>query len=95
MSPVDGPGAAGHGGAGGPGAAPGADDDRPAGPALRVISGDASPEEIAALLAVISARSAGAPRRPEPAPSGWNDRSRGLRGPLPHGPGAWAASGRP
>ena len=98
MTPDDGP-AAGGSTAGGStaaraGGAPSAADGSGR-PALRVISGDASAEEIAALLAVISARSAGAPRRPDPSPSGWNDHGRGLRGPLPHGPGAWTSSGRP
>jgi hypothetical protein len=69
--------------------------DRPDRPALRVISGDASAEEIAALLAVIGSRAQGGRRAPEPAPSGWNDHGRGLRGPLAHGPGRWTASAHP
>lgn len=69
-------------------------------PALRVIRGDASAEEIAALLAVVMARS----RRPAPGTAAgtaagerpisvWSDRARALRRPLYPGPGAWAASG--
>ena len=73
-------------------------DDRPARePALRVVRGDATPEEIAALVAVLMARSgqdgAGAARGPaRPAPGAWVDRSRQLRRPLHPGPGAWRRS---
>jgi hypothetical protein len=75
-------------------------DDRPAGEAaLRVVHGDATPEEIAALVAVLAARSgsaAGAARLPaRPAGGGWSDRSRQLRRPLRPGPGAWRRSGGP
>lgn len=67
-------------------------------PRLRVVRGDATPEEIAALLAVVGARTrparadaAGAGSRSTPA-SRWADRSRQLRRPLPHGPDAWRAA---
>jgi hypothetical protein len=62
-------------------------------PVLRVIRGDATPEEIAALLAVVTARSA-ATAEPEPstAPPAWLDRAGRMRQPLPPGPGAWRAS---
>ncbi|MFC7327452.1 acyl-CoA carboxylase subunit epsilon [Marinactinospora rubrisoli] len=68
---------------------------RPAGH-LRVVRGDPTPEEVAALVAVLTARaraaraaaeSAGAPRR-----SAWQDRSRLLRAPLRPGPDAWRTS---
>ena len=66
------------------------------GPVLRVIRGDATPEEIAAVLAVLLSRAAvsdeGAPRR---APSAWADRSRLLRRPLHPGPDAWRRSALP
>jgi hypothetical protein len=66
------------------------DDDRPT---LRVIRGDASPEEIAALLAVVSARAA-APAAEEPeVRSAWADRASLMRRPPAPGPGAWRASG--
>jgi hypothetical protein len=59
---------------------------------LRLVRGDASPEEIAALLAVLSAASgceeAAAPRRT----SVWASRERLVRRPLTPGPGAWRAS---
>jgi hypothetical protein len=75
-------------------------DDRPAGePALRVVRGDATPEEIAALVAVLMARSgpaAGAARRPgRPTRGAWSDRSRQLRRPLHPGPGTWRRSALP
>ena len=64
-------------------------------PALRVVRGDATPEEVAALVAVLTAVSAGAP---EPAPrhtSRWSSPERALRRPLSPGPGAWRASSWP
>ncbi|SEG90776.1 Acyl-CoA carboxylase epsilon subunit [Thermomonospora echinospora] len=67
-------------------------------PFLQVVRGDATPEEIAALVAVLSARAAaasaaagGGTRRT----SAWADRSRMVRTPLPHGPGAWRHSALP
>jgi Acyl-CoA carboxylase epsilon subunit len=75
---------------------PPANDDRPAGPpVLRVVRGDATPEEIAALVAVLLSRAGGGDlaRRPHHqvmrSRSAWSDRSRQLRGPLRPGPGAW------
>jgi len=54
------------------------DDERPT---LRVISGDATPEEIAAILAVVTARSASpGEAAPSPGASAWADRSAGHRG---------------
>ncbi|HEY4852905.1 MAG TPA: acyl-CoA carboxylase subunit epsilon [Streptosporangiaceae bacterium] len=74
------------------------DDDQPPGqPLLRVVRGDATPEEIAALVAVLLARSADA-EAPGPARSvknAWSDRSRQLRRPLSPGPGAWRRSALP
>ncbi|WP_106403502.1 acyl-CoA carboxylase subunit epsilon [Actinocorallia populi] len=64
-------------------------------PFLQVVKGDATPEEIAALIAVVSARSAGAPAAPARRPSAWTDRSRLVRRPLRPGPGAWRASALP
>jgi hypothetical protein len=67
-----------------------------AGPALRVVRGDATPEEIAALVAVLLARSAaGEVVVPTPARSAWSDRSRLLRRPLFPGAGAWRRSALP
>lgn len=63
-------------------------------PALRVVRGDATPEELAALVAVLSAASGGEPEPPRP-PSRWTSRPHGPRGPLHPGPGAWRASAFP
>ena len=64
-------------------------------PILRIVRGDATPEEVAALVAVIASMSGGqAPARPKPR-STWADPSRRMRTTLPHGPGAWRASGMP
>jgi hypothetical protein len=67
------------------------------GPVLRVIRGDATPEEIAAVVAVLLSRAAAAdaPPQPRPAPSAWADRSRLLRRPLHPGPDAWRRSALP
>jgi hypothetical protein len=79
----------------------GQDERSLAGPALRVVRGDATPEEIAALVAVLLARSASAAGEVPsasasvPARSAWSDRSRLLRRPLQPGPGAWRRSGLP
>jgi Acyl-CoA carboxylase epsilon subunit len=65
-------------------------------PVLRVVRGDATLEEVAAVVAVLLSRSAGdlgVPSRS--APSAWADRSRLLRRPLFPGPDAWRRSGLP
>jgi len=66
-------------------------------PVLRVVRGDATAEEIAALVAVLVARSAGAeaPGQARSVPGLWADRSRLLRRPLSPGPGAWRRSALP
>jgi hypothetical protein len=64
---------------------------------LTVVRGNPSAEEIAALVAVLTARTgpsspgetAGRPR------NSWSARSRLLREPLPRGPGGWRASALP
>jgi acyl-CoA carboxylase epsilon subunit len=64
-------------------------------PMLRIVNGDATPEEVAAIVAVLSAVGGGseAPaKRPAPA---WAAPQRGVRRALPHGPGGWRASGLP
>jgi hypothetical protein len=64
-------------------------------PLLRVVRGELAAEELAALVAVVTARASGT-GEPEPTPaSRWAMRSAGLRRPLPHGPGAWRASALP
>jgi hypothetical protein len=69
-------------------------DDAARAPLLRVVSGEPSPEELAALIAVVSSR-AGAAEPDPPASSRWASRSAGLRRALPSGPGAWRASALP
>ncbi|PUA82158.1 hypothetical protein C7S10_07730 [Nocardioides currus] len=64
-------------------------------PILRVVNADATPEEIAALVAVFSAlgsSSEPAPRRRTPA---WSAPARLVRRPVAHGPSGWRASGLP
>jgi len=71
-------------------------DSTPERPPLRLVRGDASPEEVAALLAVLSAASAGADARPASRhTSSWAARERAVRRPLIPGPGAWRASAWP
>ena len=64
-------------------------------PLLRIVNADATPEEIAALVAVFSAlgRSGGdAPKRPR---SAWSNPARGVRRTHRTGDGAWRASSLP
>ena len=64
-------------------------------PVLRVVKGDATPEEVAALAAVIAAMGSGsAVEKPTPR-STWADPTYRMRTTLPHGPGAWRSSGLP
>jgi acyl-CoA carboxylase epsilon subunit len=74
------------------------DDDQPPGrPLLRVVRGDATAAEIAALVAVLLVRSADA-EAPGPARSvtgSWSDRSGQIRRPLSPGPGVWRRSALP
>ncbi len=80
----------------GPGPAAGASPGQP--PVLAIVRGDPSAGQVAALVAVLAARTApaadaasshGAVR------SEWSSRSRMLRAPLLKGPGGWRASARP
>jgi hypothetical protein len=64
-------------------------------PVLRVVRGDATPEEIAALVAVLLTRPADVSPPPWPTPSAWADRGRLLRRPLFPGPDAWRRSALP
>ncbi|GAA2098556.1 acyl-CoA carboxylase subunit epsilon [Microlunatus panaciterrae] len=70
----------------------------PPAPVFTVTHGNPTPEELAALVAVLTARG----RQPQPQPNepartnsaGWSAYWRGVRAPLHPGPGAWRASGR-
>jgi hypothetical protein len=66
-------------------------------PFLRVVRGQPTAEETAALAVVLTAKLAA---RPAPGPrgratGGWADRGKALRAPLTPGPGAWRNSARP
>ena len=61
---------------------------------LRVVSPSATPEEVAALVAVLSALGGGAAPAPRRRPQ-WNAPERLVRRSLPHGPGGWRASALP
>ena len=64
-------------------------------PVLRVISGDASADEVAAVVAAVMAGSGPASRAGGRGPrSAWSDRSALLRRTLPHGPDAWRLNAR-
>jgi hypothetical protein len=63
-------------------------------PLLSVVRGAPTPEQLAALVAVLTARaSAGDGTADAPAPSLWSQPQ--LRAPLATGPGAWRASALP
>jgi hypothetical protein len=64
---------------------------------LRIVKGNPSDEEVAALVAVVSSLGSGSAEEPaeEPARSAWSDRRALVREQLPHGPGAWRAAGFP
>ena len=67
----------------------------PAPPLLRVVRGNPTDEELAALVAVVAASSAGASaptKRPVPA---WSAGARRMRPALRAGRGGWRASGLP
>ena len=65
-----------------------------AAPLLRVVKGDPTPEELAALVGVIA--SLGAPASPQARrTSEWAAPRRMIRLTLPHGAGGWRSSGLP
>lgn len=63
-------------------------------PLLRVVKGDATPEEVAALVAVFAALRTEQPPARRPAPA-WAAHHRKVRRTLPHGPGGWRTSALP
>jgi Acyl-CoA carboxylase epsilon subunit len=67
----------------------------PGRPVLRIVRGEPTPEELAALTAVLAA-AAGGGEEPEPERprSLWADRTSLVRRPLVPGRGAWRASAR-
>jgi hypothetical protein len=67
-------------------------------PVLRVVKGEPTPEELAALVIVVSARAASSASAPtsEPARAGdWATYWRTARRPLHPGPNRWRASAHP
>ena len=66
-------------------------------PFVRVVAGDPTAEELAALVAVLAARrgSNTQPAAPDVRRSAWSSPARLTRDNLPHGPGGWRASGFP
>ncbi|WP_435747932.1 acyl-CoA carboxylase subunit epsilon [Nocardioides sp. SYSU DS0663] len=63
-------------------------------PLLRVVSPHATPEEVAALVAVLSALGGAEAPPAKPRPE-WNAPHRGVRRPLAPGAAAWRASSLP
>jgi Acyl-CoA carboxylase epsilon subunit len=67
----------------------------PGRPMLRVVKGDPTAEEIAALVAVLAARSAAVGPKERPRRSEWAGHERRMRRPVHPSPGGWRASGLP
>jgi hypothetical protein len=63
-------------------------------PLLRIVNADATPEEVAAIVAVFSALQ-GAPAAPARRTPEWSAPRRRHRSTLPHGPGGWRSSALP
>jgi hypothetical protein len=64
-------------------------------PLLRVVRGDATPEELAALVAVVAALGSAGGEPPRPRVPEWSAHHRKMRRSLPHGPGGWRSSALP
>ena len=64
-------------------------------PILQVVKGDPTPEELAALIAVVAARSGPAPAPEAERSSTWATYWRNARTPFRPGPGRWRASAHP
>ena len=56
------------------------------------VTGNPTPEELAAVVALLVTSGGAAQEPPAPVRSAWNDRRALLRQPLRRGPGAWRAS---
>jgi hypothetical protein len=70
------------------------DTDQPQRPLLRVVRGEPTEEELAALTVVVAALSQRRARK-RPTPVGaWASYADGHRRPLQHGAGGWRAAGR-
>ncbi|MER6943366.1 acyl-CoA carboxylase subunit epsilon [Nonomuraea sp. NPDC005983] len=62
---------------------------------LKIVRGDATPEEIAALVAVLATREAEPAPPPAPRSQTWRNPARTMRNPLSPGKSAWRMSGLP
>lgn len=75
-----------------------ADDEEPPSPMFSVTKGNPTLEELAAVVAVLSAArrppAAGSAGATHSSPSGWSAYWRGVGAPLTPGPRAWRASGQ-
>jgi hypothetical protein len=69
-------------------------DEEPTPPLLRIVTPDTTPEEVAAIVAVLAATAGGDTPAPRRTPE-WNRPSRLTRTTHRHGAGAWRASGLP
>jgi hypothetical protein len=69
-------------------------DTQPTPPVLRIVNADATPEEVAAIVAVFSALQAAPALAPRRTPE-WSAHHRKVRRTLPHGPGGWRSSALP
>ncbi|HEY2523360.1 MAG TPA: acyl-CoA carboxylase subunit epsilon [Streptosporangiaceae bacterium] len=71
--------------------------DQPNQPALQIIRGDATPEEVAAILAVLAVQARRGTGRETPAqrPSIWADKQRMMREPISPRPAGWRRSAFP
>jgi Acyl-CoA carboxylase epsilon subunit len=63
-------------------------------PFLRVVKGDATPDELAALVAVLASAGGSGKAPPQAAPA-WSAHHRKVRVTLPHGPAGWRNSALP
>jgi hypothetical protein len=63
-------------------------------PFLRIVKGDAGPDEVAALVAVLASLGGAAAPAPRRTPE-WSAHHRKVRRTLPHAPGGWRSSALP
>jgi len=70
-------------------------DEAPQPPLLRVVRGEPTAEELAALVAVVGARATSGGGPGASPRTAWNDPARLVRTPVHVGPGGWRASGLP
>ena len=63
-------------------------------PLLRVVTPDATPEEVAALVAVLASLGGEESPAPRRTPA-WQENHRKVRATFPHGPGGWRSSSLP